>query len=239
MEKYTTGEVAKHCGISVRTVQYYDTRGILSPGETSEGGRRLYTETDLKTMEIICFLKRLGLPLESIRTLLKEENSQEVIFLLLEEQEAFLKKEIDEKQAQLSRIKEVKQTLSMIPDISSELLGDTARILMRKKQWNRLIRQMLFVGTFMDLLQIFTLLLWIFHGIWQPFLGAVLLMAGLGFFIGFSYYQNTVLLCPRCHQIFRPGFWESFFALHTPHTRKVTCKKCGKKGFCIETYGKE
>ena len=41
---YTTGELAKHCGVSVRTVQYYDGRGILVPSELSEGGRRLYTE---------------------------------------------------------------------------------------------------------------------------------------------------------------------------------------------------
>ncbi|MFR7719055.1 MAG: MerR family DNA-binding transcriptional regulator [Lachnospiraceae bacterium] len=30
MSKYTTGEIAKLCGVSVRTVQYYDTRGILT-----------------------------------------------------------------------------------------------------------------------------------------------------------------------------------------------------------------
>ena len=31
MSKYTTGEIAKLCGVSVRTVQYYDERGILTP----------------------------------------------------------------------------------------------------------------------------------------------------------------------------------------------------------------
>ena len=35
--KYTTGEIAKLCGVTVRTVQYYDTRGILIPSELSEG----------------------------------------------------------------------------------------------------------------------------------------------------------------------------------------------------------
>ena len=29
MSRYTTGEIAKLCGVTVRTVQYYDTRGIL------------------------------------------------------------------------------------------------------------------------------------------------------------------------------------------------------------------
>lgn len=37
MSKYTTGEIAKLCGVSVRTVQYYDTRNILTPSELTEG----------------------------------------------------------------------------------------------------------------------------------------------------------------------------------------------------------
>ena len=57
MSKYTTGEIAKLCGVSVRTVQYYDSRGILIPGDFSEGGRRLYSESDLKKLKIICFLQ--------------------------------------------------------------------------------------------------------------------------------------------------------------------------------------
>ena len=61
MSKFTTGEMAKLCGVTVRTVQYYDTRGILVPGELSEGGRRLYSEDDVKRMKIICFLRELGL----------------------------------------------------------------------------------------------------------------------------------------------------------------------------------
>ena len=61
MSKYTTGEIAKLCGVTVRTVQYYDKRGILVPSELSEGGRRLYSEDDVKRMKVICFLRDLGL----------------------------------------------------------------------------------------------------------------------------------------------------------------------------------
>lgn len=56
MSEYTTGEIAKLCGVSVRTVQYYDSRGILIPTKLSEGGRRIYSEEDLKRMKAICFL---------------------------------------------------------------------------------------------------------------------------------------------------------------------------------------
>ena len=70
MSTYTTGEIAKLCGVTVRTVQYYDARGILVPSGLTEGGRRLYSEEDLKRMKVICFLRDLGLPIDSIGKLL-------------------------------------------------------------------------------------------------------------------------------------------------------------------------
>ena len=74
MSKFTTGEIAKLCGVTVRTVQYYDTRGILVPSELTEGGRRLYSEDDVKRMKIICFLRDLGLSIDSIGQLLSEKD---------------------------------------------------------------------------------------------------------------------------------------------------------------------
>ena len=59
MSQYTTGQIAKLCGVTVRTVQYYDDRGLLIPSELTEGGRRLYSEEDLKRLQVICFLRSL------------------------------------------------------------------------------------------------------------------------------------------------------------------------------------
>ena len=83
MSKYTTGEIAKLCGVSVRTVQYYDTRNILTPSELTEGGRRLYSEEDLKRMKIICFLRDAGISINSIGELLSEHDPGSVISVLL------------------------------------------------------------------------------------------------------------------------------------------------------------
>ena len=84
MSKYTTGEIAKLCGVSVRTVQYYDSRNILVPSELSEGGRRLYSEDDLKRMRIICFLREAGVPINSIGELFAEEHPEAVAIFLQE-----------------------------------------------------------------------------------------------------------------------------------------------------------
>ena len=79
----------------MRTVQYYDTRGILVPASLSEGGRRLYSDDDLRRMRVICFLRELGLPIDVIGQILKEEDPGSVIELLLQQQETTLREEID------------------------------------------------------------------------------------------------------------------------------------------------
>ena len=104
MSKYTTGELAKLCGVTVRTVQYYDSRNILIPSELSEGGRRLYSEADLRRMKIICFLRDLGLSINTIGDLLSEEHPEQVIDLLLQQQEKVLRAEITERQEMLERL---------------------------------------------------------------------------------------------------------------------------------------
>lgn len=58
MSLYTTRELAKKCGVLVRTVQYYDERGILVPTDLTEGGRRLFSEDDVATLETIRKNKR-------------------------------------------------------------------------------------------------------------------------------------------------------------------------------------
>ena len=96
MSMYTTGEIAKLCGVSVRTVQYYDSRNILVPSQLSDGGRHLYSEDDLKRMRIICFLREAGLPINSIGELFSEEHPENIISILLDQQEQTLCEELSE-----------------------------------------------------------------------------------------------------------------------------------------------
>lgn len=81
MSTYTTGELAKLCNVSVRTVQYYDERGILVPTSLSEGGRRLFTDKDLKMLETICFLRNLGISIKDIAQILGSKESKKLLRL--------------------------------------------------------------------------------------------------------------------------------------------------------------
>lgn len=236
MSKYTTGELAKLCSVTVRTVQYYDSRGILIPSELSEGGRRLYSEEDVKRMKVICFLRELNLPINSIKELLSEEHPEETISLLLEEQEKTLCSEIEERQKQLEKLGELRKSIKKIERFSVESIGDIAYIMKNKKKLWKLRFIMLAAGIVMDIIEIGTIILWILTGIWLPFAIGMGIVVLLGVFISCFYFNNVAYICPKCHMVFRPTFREAFFARHTPSTRKLTCRACGRHGFCVETY---
>ncbi len=232
--KYTTGELAKLCGVTVRTVQYYDTRGILIPSELSEGGRRLYSDDDLIRLKIICFLRELDLPIDAISQLLKEEHPEKVISLLIEQQEKALSDEISDKQKKLEKLRELKNGLKNQESFSLESIGDIAIIMEGKKKLKRMRWMMILTGIPVTALQLFSIIFWIVKGIWWPFVVWALVAAVWGTLVSRYYFHHVRYICPECHEVFKPTFKEAFWANHTPATRKLTCPSCGHHGFCVE-----
>lgn len=239
MSKYTTGEMAKLCGVSVRTVQYYDTRGILTPSELSEGGRRLYSENDLKRMKIICFLRDAGISINSIGELLAEDDPGSVITVLLEQQERLLCEEISERQAKLAMLDGMKRELKGIEHFSVESIGDIAYAMENKKKMRRLHAILLITGIPFSILQWTSIILWIATGMWQLFVVWAVISIPYAVWASRFYFKRVAYICPQCHEIFKPSIKEAFFARHTPTLRKLTCTHCGYKGFCVETYDRE
>ena len=237
MSQYTTGELAKECGITVRTVQFYDQKGILVPSALTEGGRRLYSGEDLKKMKIICFLRDTGLSLDTIGQLLREEDPGSVISVLLAQQEQLLQEEIGERREKLDRLTELKKGLKDTAPFSLETIGDIANTMESKKKLTAVHRNMILPAIPLGILQWVAILLWIFKGIWWPFIAWVVLVIPFGFWATRYYYRKTDYICPQCHEVFRPTMKEMIFANHTPKARKLTCTKCGYHGFCVEIYG--
>ena len=239
MSKYTTGEIAKLCGVSVRTVQYYDTRGILTPSELTEGGRRLYSEDDLKRMKIICFLRDAGISINSIGELLSEDDPSSVISVLLEQQEQLLREEVCERQAKLDMLDGIKRELKGVENFSIESIGDIAYVMENKKKMRQLHTILLITGLPINIIQWISIILWIFTGIWWLFALWVLIAISYAIWVTKFYFKKVAYICPQCHEVFKPKLKEAIFARHTPTLRKLTCTHCGYKGFCVETYGEE
>lgn len=63
---YTAGEFAKKAGVTIRTIRFYDNKGLLKPSSVSEAGYRLYNDEDFAKLQRILTLKYLGFSLEDI-----------------------------------------------------------------------------------------------------------------------------------------------------------------------------
>ncbi|QSI34117.1 MerR family transcriptional regulator [Variovorax sp. RKNM96] len=68
------GELAKHTGLTVRTLHHYDAIGLLAPSARSDAGYRLYNAADIGRLHAIQALRLLGLPLAEIGGLLGAES---------------------------------------------------------------------------------------------------------------------------------------------------------------------
>jgi len=65
-------EVADLVGISVRTLHHYDEIGLLTPAETTAAGYRVYSDSNLETLQQILFFKELGFPLKKINEIIEK-----------------------------------------------------------------------------------------------------------------------------------------------------------------------
>ena len=66
---YTTGEFAKKARVTIRTIRYYDKKGILKPSFRNDAGYRMYTDQDFLRLQKVLSLKYLGFSLEEIKNM--------------------------------------------------------------------------------------------------------------------------------------------------------------------------
>jgi DNA-binding transcriptional MerR regulator len=67
------GEVAKLCGVPVKTIRYYSDEGLLPPAEVTGSRCRLYGATEIWRLQLIRTLRGLGFGLGEVRRILSGE----------------------------------------------------------------------------------------------------------------------------------------------------------------------
>ena len=70
MKQLKIGQVAKHAGLSVETVRYYEKRGLIPAPQRLDSGYRVYPESILQRLHFIQRCKELGFSLQEISELL-------------------------------------------------------------------------------------------------------------------------------------------------------------------------
>jgi DNA-binding transcriptional MerR regulator len=119
---YSISDLAEEFGVTTRTIRYYEELGLLNP-ERSEGGRRLYSSSDLARLKLVLRGKRFGFSLEEIR---------EMVLLFDEDRtgEKQLKRTIEYGEEKLAEVNERICELVEIREEIERLMKDFKRRLM-------------------------------------------------------------------------------------------------------------
>jgi len=67
--RYSSGDVAEIAGVSLRQLQWWDEKGVVSPRQ--EGHRRVYAAQEVVEVSVIAELRRKGFSLQKIRRVLR------------------------------------------------------------------------------------------------------------------------------------------------------------------------
>lgn len=116
------GEVAARTELSLRTIRHYEETGLVIPSARSQGGFRLYTETDVARLMVIRRMKPLGFTLEQMRDLLEatdrldadgvlDTGEREVLLGRVREYEQAATEQVDKLRVQLARAEDFAATL--------------------------------------------------------------------------------------------------------------------------------
>ena len=120
----TVGQAARKMGVTVRTLQYYDREGLLSPSAESEGGRRLYTHKDLLMLHQIISLKSLGFSLNDIKNRLVTLETPADVERALAEQASGIEEKIRQLNDSLSAIEQLRREVMQMQTVDFKKYAD-------------------------------------------------------------------------------------------------------------------
>lgn len=112
LKRYRIGEIGKILGLSTRTIRYYEEIGLLNTVKRIEGGRRIYTEDDLRRLRFIKKLKLLGLSLGEMAELENHYNRHRTNKKVLPKVVELLRRHSAEIESRLTELGTLKQEIN-------------------------------------------------------------------------------------------------------------------------------
>lgn len=94
---YSPSDAAARTGFSLDTLRYYERIGLLAPVARTAGGRRRFTETDIRWLLLLRCLRQTGMPIAQIARFAELTRAGEHTIpdriTLLEEHDQFVSKQ--------------------------------------------------------------------------------------------------------------------------------------------------
>ena len=125
--RFSIGEMSRLMSVPIKTLRYYDEIGLFKPIEVNrQTGYRYYSTEQFEQLDIIKYLRLLGVPLTEITTHFKHRRVEHFLQLLKKQQEA-----IDEKIRELELTR--RKFGSRISELEAALNGAEAGVPIIKK----------------------------------------------------------------------------------------------------------
>ncbi|WP_460105381.1 MerR family transcriptional regulator [Streptomyces sp. YKOK-J1] len=128
------GEVAARTELSLRTIRHYEETGLVIPSARSQGGFRLYADSDVRRLMVIRRMRPLGFTLDQMRDLLDvtdrldnaestDSAEREALLERVRSYEQDASRKIDELRIQLAHAEDFIATLRTRLDAASPQQG--------------------------------------------------------------------------------------------------------------------
>lgn len=138
----TVGEVAKKMDVTIRTLQYYDKKGLLIPSSESEGGRRLYSHKDVIKLHQILSLKYLGFSLKDIKKHLVSLDTPQDVVKALDKQATHIRDKIKNLTESLKDIEVLQEEVRQMKSVDFKKYADIIVNLQMKNKFYWIIKHL-------------------------------------------------------------------------------------------------
>ena len=116
----TTGDLARACDTTLRTVRFYEEAGILCPETRSDGGHRQYGPDDLAKLQLVMDLREAGLSLCDIKELFALKGKHATPEAASAAMQQVLEGQIDEMQRKIATLRKLREELAQMVAIIQE-----------------------------------------------------------------------------------------------------------------------
>ena len=125
---FTIAEIAEELGVTHRTIRYYEDKGLVTPER--RGTLRVFHPRDRTRLRLVLRGKRLGFPLDEIRTIVDMYDEQPGESGQL----SYLLDQIEERRDDLwQRRHDVDAALAELDDLENRCRADLARLAVKQK----------------------------------------------------------------------------------------------------------
>ncbi|MBU4684664.1 Zn(2+)-responsive transcriptional regulator [Cedecea davisae] len=111
---FRIGELAKLANVTPDTIRYYEKQNMMDHEVRTEGGFRLYNDSDLQRLKFIRYAKQLGFTLEAIRELLSIRIDPE--HHTCQESKGIVQSRLTEVDAKIKELQNMRRSLQRLND---------------------------------------------------------------------------------------------------------------------------